>query len=82
MEALDNFILRLVTVIVNPLIQLMFAAALVYFLWGVVKYIKDADSESAREEGRRHILWGLVGLFIMVAVYGIILVVRRTVFLQ
>ena len=80
MEALDNFIIKLLTVIVNPLINLMFAAALVYFLWGVVQYIKGADSEPARETGREHIMWGLVGMFIMVAAVGIIMVARRTIF--
>jgi uncharacterized membrane protein len=76
----DQFILNLATVILNPLIKLMFAAAIVVFLWGIIEYIKGAGSADSREQGTRHIIWGLVGLFIMVSVYGIINLFKNTLF--
>jgi len=76
----DQFILNLATVILNPLIKLMFAVALVVFLWGIIEYIKGAGSPDSREQGTRHILWGLVGLFIMVSVYGILTLFKNTLF--
>lgn len=76
----DQFILRLADVIINPLIRLLFAVALVVFLWGIIEYIKGAGSSDSREQGTRHIIWGLVGLFIMVSVYGIITLFKNTVF--
>ena len=69
---IDTFLMKLATTIINPLIRLMFAAAAIYFIWGVFKYIKDSDSESERQTGSRHILWGLVGMAIMMGVYGIL----------
>lgn len=75
---LNTFLARLVDTIVNPLIVLMFAAAVVYFLWGVFNYIKGAASDSDRKTGAQHILWGVVGMFIMVSVYGIIKVALNT----
>ena len=76
----DQFVLNLANVILNPLIRLMFAVALVVFLWGIIEYIKGAGSPDSREQGTKHIIWGLVGLFIMVSVYGILTLFKNTVF--
>lgn len=64
--------------IINPLVFFLFVAALIYFLWGVFMYLKDGDKQDARITGSRHILWGLVGLVIMMSVYGIIQLVVNT----
>jgi len=56
----------------------MFALALVLFLWGVFEYIKNADSPEDRQKGTQHIIWGLVGLFIMVSVWTILEIALNT----
>lgn len=76
----DRFIMNIANVILNPLIRLMFAAAVIYFLYGVFVYIKNADSESDRAKGSQHILWGLVGIVIMMGVYGILEIFTNTLF--
>lgn len=65
--------------IVNPVIQLLFVLALLYFIWGVIQFIRDSNNEKGRATGRWHILWGTVGLFIMVSVFGIINFICDTV---
>lgn len=70
---------KLVEIIVNPIIKLAFAAALLYFLWGVVEFIKNSDSESDREKGKLHMLWGVIGMAIMVGVNGIIGIIQGTI---
>jgi uncharacterized metal-binding protein len=57
--------------IVSPAVWLLMAAAFVYFLWGVVKYIWKGSSPEARHDGQRHMFWGIIGLAIMVSVFGI-----------
>ncbi|MDE1874502.1 MAG: hypothetical protein KGI79_00885 [Patescibacteria group bacterium] len=69
---------KLFTLVVNPVVELLFAAAAFYFIWGVFKYIRNSDDPSGREEGGKHILYGIIGLFIMFSVWGIIQVVRST----
>lgn len=59
------------TQILNPIIYLFFAAAFLYFVYGVIEFIRHAESEDGRETGGRHILWGVVGMFIMISAYGI-----------
>ena len=58
--------------IFNPLIVLMFSVAAVVFLWGIFQFLLSFESDEAREKGKRNMVWGLIGMFIMVAVYGII----------
>ncbi len=51
----------------------MIAVALVYFIWGVIDMIAGAGekNDEKRIAGKRHMIWGIVGLFIMVCVKGI-----------
>jgi hypothetical protein len=79
---LNAFLGRVVTQIVNPLILLLAAGAFVVFLWGVFEFIRDAGDENRREEGRRAIFWGLVGLVIIFGAYGIINIALSTFGLQ
>lgn len=60
------------TTILNPLIAIMFALSLAVFMYGIVLYIWQPENEGAREEGRRSMIWGVVGMFVMVSVFGII----------
>lgn len=65
-------------VILNPLIVLMFAVAFLYFLWGIFQMIVSAGSDDARSTGRRNMMYGIIGMFIMVSVYGILKIVLDT----
>lgn len=60
--------------ILNPIIILLFALAFLYFIYGVIRFLSSdaGDKGSGRIEARNAILWGLVGMFIMFSVYGII----------
>lgn len=76
----DQFISNLANTIINPLLLLLFAFAVMYFLWGVLKYIKGADDPGTRQEGATHIFYGLIGMLIMVGVYGILEMITNTIF--
>jgi len=65
-------------VILNPIIYLMFAIALVVFFWGIFQMISGAASDDARSKGRQNIMWGIIGMLIMVSVYGVLAVVLGT----
>lgn len=65
--------------ILNPIITLLLALSLVLFLYGVYEMVKGAGSEEARATGQRHIIWGVVGLFIGIAAFGIIHTICYTI---
>ncbi|MFA6416301.1 MAG: hypothetical protein WCW56_02310 [Candidatus Paceibacterota bacterium] len=66
-------------VILDPLITLLFALAVMYFIWGLLETITSGDDSAKRKTGSQHIMWGLIGIFIMVTVYGILNVVSSTI---
>lgn len=52
------------------LIPLAFAFCLLFFFWGVAKYIKDEGN--GKSEGKKIMIWGIVGLFIAFSIWGIV----------
>jgi hypothetical protein len=64
--------------IINPAIILLFALALLYFLYGVLVYIQNAENPEKRKEGGRHMMYGVLGLVIMFGVYGILAILKNT----
>ena len=74
-SVLDN----IKTQILNPFIAFLLFLALVYFLYGVFKFISGYENETARTEGKQHMLWGVVGMTIMVSVYGLLNIVKSTI---
>ncbi|MEK7621927.1 MAG: hypothetical protein AAB415_01995 [Patescibacteria group bacterium] len=69
---------KIKTAIVDPIIYFLFALALLYFLYGVYEMIRNAESEEARKTGQQHVLWGVVGMFIMISFYGIMHLICKT----
>lgn len=67
-----EFINSVKNLILNPIIGFMFALAVVMFIYGIVEYIYGADNEDRRNAGKRHMVWGIVGIFVMMGVYGIL----------
>jgi len=74
----DNLLTSIVTNIVDPIIYLIMAIAVIYFLWGVVAFIKDADKPEKRSDGQRHMIFGILGLAIMLSARGIIHIILVT----
>lgn len=65
-------ILSKIKEVLNPVIVLLISLGVVVFIAGVVRFMAQADNPEAQETGKRHILWGIIGLTIMVGVFGII----------
>jgi len=79
MQAALDFIHKVNDAILNPIIILVFAAAVLIFLYGVFEYVRDSSSEDGRTTGQRHILAGVFGMFIMISVFGIVHLILGTI---
>ena len=64
--------------IINSLIPLFMIIATVVFLWGIIQYITAAGDEDKVKEGRSYIIYGLIGLFVMVSVWGLVKIIADT----
>ncbi len=62
----------------NALTALFISCAVAVFFWGMVKFIANADDEKQVEEGRKTIVWGLFGIFIIVCIWGIVAWLQTT----
>ena len=75
----DQLLQRILDNIVNPIILLLMASAVVYFLYGVAVFIQNADNPDKRQEGYQHMFWGIVGIFIMISASGLVRLIGSTV---
>jgi len=79
---LTQFIYKVNEVIVNPLIILLFGIALISFFWGIFEFLSKSSSEEGRVRGKRNMVWGIIGMFIMFSVFGIINIILGTFGIQ
>lgn len=73
-----TLIYRIETFIINPILLLLFSIGFLYFLWGITMFIWKADSDEGRSTGVKHMLWGIIGMFIMTVAWGIIDLIANT----
>lgn len=66
--------------IVKLVIQFLWVLAFAVFLWGIVKFIAAAGSQEKRKEAKNLIVYGLIGLFILLSFMGIIAILQNTIF--
>jgi FtsH-binding integral membrane protein len=61
----------------NTITYILVAAAVIFIVWNVVKYmIKPAGED--RSAAGKDIIWGIVGLFIIVSIWGLVNILTNT----
>ncbi len=75
MEKFKEVLNTLLTEAVWPFVGFLFVVAIAYFIYGLIEFVSGADNEEKRTVGKRHLVWGIVGLFIMFSVWGIIQII-------
>lgn len=76
---LADLIAKVNTYFLNPLIALLFSVAVIVFAYGLFEYVAKAATADGQEKGKQHILWGLVGMFIMISAFTLVQIAARTV---
>ena len=63
----------IINTINNILVPVLFAVAFIVFLWGAFQtFIVGATDEEAKTKGKNLMLWGLIGFFVMVSIWGLV----------
>lgn len=77
----DQLLQNIATALLQPILQLMIVIAVLYFLYGIVRFIWAAreGKEDDMNKGKMHLLWGTIGLFIMLSIGGILRVLNSTI---
>ena len=69
----------IIGIINTVIVPLIFALAFLVFVWGVLKYfIFSAGDEGKRSEGRQFVLWGILGMVVLLSVWGFVNVILST----
>lgn len=61
----------------NTFIGLLIAVAVIWIIFNVVRFIINADSED-RGKYRSAVLWGIVGLFVILSIWGLVKILTNT----
>lgn len=64
--------------LMQAVVPLLFMLATVGFLYGVVKFYLNPEDLKKKEEGKNFIVGGLIGLFVMTSMWGIVKVLTTT----
>ena len=68
----------IITSVFTPITFLIVALATIYFLLGVLKYIQSVGDETKRKEGVTMMTYGIIGLFVMASLWGLVYVLQST----
>ncbi len=63
--------------LIDLALPMVIALALLYFFWGLAKFVLSAGNEVDKDKGRNMMIWGLVALFVMVSVWGLVAFIGR-----
>lgn len=76
---LTGFICK-TTLIVLDFVPVLIALAFVYFLWGVSQWILNINNEEKMREGRTRVVLGIIALFFIMSIGGVIAILMNTFF--
>lgn len=58
--------------VIEIAVPVLVALALALFIWGGVVFVFSAGDDTKRKEGQKRMIWGIVGLFVIVSVWGLV----------
>jgi hypothetical protein len=67
--------------LLSEALPVLVALGVVYFIWGVIQYF-IADSEEAKNTGKDRIIYGIIGLAVVISVWGLVYLITETFNLQ
>ncbi len=71
---------KITAALINPALALIFSIGLLVFVYGLAEFIWGLSQETGKkEEGKKHMLYGLIGMFVMVSSIAIIKIIANIV---
>jgi hypothetical protein len=70
---------RFKDLILTPATLAVVSLGFLYFMWGLYSFMRAAQSGGNVNDGKNHMLYGIIGMFIMISVYSIIAIIANTI---
>lgn len=64
--------------ILGLIVKLLWLLAFAVFIWGIVQFIAAAGNSSKKDAAKNYIIYGLIGIFVLLSFMGIIKIVGET----
>jgi hypothetical protein len=77
-QAAQSLITRIEQVILFPIMTFMLSVALLFFLWGAYEFVLGADSDEGRGTGKTHMMYGIIGMLVMISAMAILRIAAGT----
>lgn len=58
--------------VLNLLVPILIGLAMIFFFWGLSKFILNADNQANIQKGKDYMLWGVLALFVLFSFDAII----------
>jgi predicted histidine transporter YuiF (NhaC family) len=68
--------------LVQSVVPLLFALAVVGFIWGVIQTTMNPEDAEKRKQGKMYMMWGIIGLFVMLSIWGLVEIITNTFGIQ
>lgn len=65
-------LVRSIGAVVKLALPVVVGIALLVFFWGLAKFIFSAGDEESRKDGKNFMVYSIIALFVMVAVWGLV----------
>ena len=59
----------------DPAMALLFTLGLLMFIWGLVEFLWNFNKGAPTLDGKKHMLWGVIGMSIMAGAYGLVVMI-------
>lgn len=77
-RSFKNFTECILSFLTDLIIPILFSVAIIVFVYGIVKYVIAGANSNNRREATNTMIWGILGLFVMFAVWGIVALISNT----
>lgn len=78
LNSIGNIFNYMSCTLIKSVVPFLFTLATAAFIWGIIQYFLNPDNEEKRKAGKSYIIWGLVSLFVMVAMWGLVGLIGNT----
>ena len=68
----------MITGVLDGIVLFLMTLSVLAFIWGAVRFIYSAGDERTRAQGKQTMVWGVLALFSMAGIWGIVAIIKQT----
>lgn len=77
-DGAENLFITIREFISGRLIPVFVALALAYTLYSIFQFMAAVDNSQQRDEKKQQIFWGIIGLFVITSIWGLVAIVGES----